>query len=1253
MSDAILRQTVFDLLSDWRGIESLKKLFWSELSYDQTNDPISRAGWPKAAAEALVDSPSIFAQAGDFKILHARLASDRLNLTDERAVVNRLLRDYPYALFIFSNRSQDRWHLVNVKDAAKAAQAQGERRPRLLLRRIALGPEERLRTAAERLAMLDLRTIQPTLFGLPVLEIQRRHDEAFDVEAVTEAFFQDYQQVFAKLQDGLRRAGRDAVWAHDYALQLLNRLMFLYFIQRKRWLGGNAAFLHTFWRAYRDSGQPADTFYTQWLSVLFFEAFNNSFQAGRSDRQHIPEELRRALAIAPYLNGGLFTRNDLDTKHSVALRDELFEILFERYEAHTTGFFERYNFTITEDTPFDQEVAVDPEMIGKVYESLVNITSEGVQETDQRGSAGIFYTPRVEIDLMCRLALLDYLANHLGAARRALLCNAVFAYDPDEKQEADQALAREDLWPQLDALLRTVTVLDPACGSGSFLVGMLAILDDLQARANAQLGEEETPYERRKRIIGQSLYGVDVMPWAVHVAELRLWLQLVVETELHPAELRFRPLLPNLSFKLRVGDSLVQEIGGINFSPRHSQRNIPPVLKGRITQFKGEKLKFYHNDPAARFRTQAQLEQEERQLFRDILEARRRTLQEQWELKRNKAQERRAVQPALLAGTEDGHNTQGVQEAEAEAGALQDELAAIKTAQRALARARQVPFVWDIAFVEVFEGERGGFDIVVGNPPYVRQERIAPPTLREEDFTAEQWLERRREYKEKLQRSVAAAYPRFFGFKPRTGESTRRLDGKSDLYIYFYLHGLSLLNPSGAFCFITSNSWLDVGYGAQLQEFLLKHGHVRLLIDNETRRSFQQADVNTVIALLGTADDARPAGLQNVARFAMFTVPFHEAISPVIFEEIEEAQERLVRPEFRMVAKAQGSLLGEGLISPDDGSDGQQQKIKPGGYAAVKWGGKYLRAPGIYWEVLQRAQGEWAPLASVADVRRGFTTGANEFFYLDEEAVREWAIEPEFLAPALLRPAEIIAPVIRSETLHTWLLVVDKPRRALRGTRVERYIKWGESRGFHRTATCAARAEWYRLTPRPPAPLVLPIINKMRLVLGINCAGAQADHNLVEIRPKDTASIDLMAALMLGSFNFLLRRIEGRSYGRMLKVETCDAGRLLLHDPGKIPASEVKPLLEAFEALREREFQWLVAEMATPEREALDRAWLHIHGFRTAREQDAALEAIREAVQRLSDEMQAQEEDWVRQRPAVRSSGNPQDAMKGRKGARR
>ena len=1062
-----LQHSVFQILSTWKGSESLKELFWRELNYDRLNQPLPRHDFPKAADNALADAPLLFAESNDFHILYCRLANARLRLTDERAVVNRLLLEHPYALFVFSDASQTNWHFVNVKEGAAETEEPAKRRRRLF-RRIAVGPYERLRTAAERIAMLDVAFISPS-----PLAIQQRHDEAFDVEAVTKAFFDDYRHLFANVQTLLGKQTNDAQWSHDYALQFLNRLMFLYFVQRKRWLGDNPDFIHDFWDAYKSNGQPKDGFDTQatqpgaffsnWLSPLFFEAFNNKFQAGRADRQYFPPEIRKALALAPYLNGGLFTENELDNKHSFTVPDAVFEMLFDRFNGQTPGFLECYNFTIREDSPFDQEVAVDPEMIGKVYESLINITTEGLKEKedDQRGTAGIFYTPRIEIDLMCRLALVDCLSNNLGEQHKSLLYEALFAYEPDEKQDADEALSRNDLWKELNNLLRDVTVLDPACGSGSFLVGMLTVLDDLQERVNRQLDIEEYAYTRRKRIIGQSLYGVDVMPWAVHVAELRLWLQLMVETEIHPSQLKFRPLLPNLSFKIRPGDSLVQEVGSLNLSLHRAGLDIPRELKGRLTRFKGEKLKFYNNADDARFRSEESLKQEELALFNDILFAKQHTLENEIKKLTSQIESPQARQMVLLREMEQEQVVQmelQAEELKRQREERQQELEQVQQTRNALRANQNVPFVWDIAFVEIFEGDKKGFDIVVGNPPYVRQELIAPPDQQESDYTASQWRNTKKDYKDKLRRSVAAAYPKFFDYKLAKGKF-RKIDAKSDLYIYFYLHGLSLLSPKGSFCFITSNSWLDVGYGKDLQEFLLKHSHVKMILDNQAKRSFK-ADVNTIIALLSPPDDKKQRGFDKTARFVMFKVPFEDILSPVIFQEIEESTERMNRPEFRVCALRQRELYEEGLPTSDEEG---RKRIPTARYEGNKWGGKYLRAPDIFFTILEKGKGKLVRLGDIAEVRRGFTTGANEFFYLGEEKIAEWGIEEEFLKSVIKSPRECNSIIVNPADLKFKIFMCHEDKRELKGTNVLEYIEWGEEQGFHERPSCRSRARWYDL----------------------------------------------------------------------------------------------------------------------------------------------------------------------------------------------
>ena len=1036
------QENILNILQDFHGIESLRELFWTELNYDRQNDGLPRGEWGDTARNALAEDPVLFATGSiddAFHVIYARLNSDRLLLTAERPVISRLLRDHPYTLFVFSNQEQTDWHFVNVKYDTD------DHERRRLFRRITISPHEKLRTASERIAMLDLASISPDPEGLSPLDIQKHHEEAFDVEAVTKQFFEDYQSVFHDLQDDLTGQTADHRWAHDYALQFLNRCMFLYFIQRKRWLGDDTEFLRTFWESYRSADEPVDSFVDRWLNVLFFEAFNNKFHGGH---RHFSDQIREALALAPYLNGGLFTENDLDGAHNFQISDQRFEEIFD--------FLEKYNFTIAEDSPLDQEVAVDPEMIGKVYESLVNVSDEA----DERGDAGIFYTPRTEIDLMCRLALVDNLTNHLGEDHKNLLYEVIFAFNPDDRAEADRKLAAAQLWESFDTTLKKLTVVDPACGSGSFLVGMLHILDDLHDRVNQELGREESSFDRKKDIIGQNLYGVDVMEWACHVAELRLWLALIIDSEFSREELHLQnePLLPHFSFNIRCGDSLVQEIGGMNLATlRDAFSGVPPALKARITRLKNEKLRFFDNDPICRYGSEEELLLEELELFRTLVDTHAKDINQQIDDLQQLIDGPRERQMRLDGTVEESIDRQlelQAMEWQQQIETLTEDLNRLEEARNALRGAGSAPFVWDIAFVEIFTGEKGGFDIVIGNPPYVQQEDIADPNLPREEAVKDINKEA---YKGKLARSVYQAFPVFFRYKREKDINnpsiavSHKLDARSDLYIYFYFHGLSLLNSKGSFCFITSNSWLDVNYGKGLQEFLLKHCRIKQIIDNEVRRSFDAADVNTAICLFSAPDEKRQSELDQEARFVMFKTPFEGVLDAVIFEEVEEQKKRYSTTEHRIFPISQGDLLKAG-------SDDTGPRTK---YIGDKWGGKYLRAPDIYWTILEKGKDKLVPLGDVAKVRFGIKTGANKFFYLDDQRIEAWGIENEFLKPIIKSPRECKNILIDPSQLKFQLFMCDADKADLVGTAALEYIKWGESKKFHRNASCRRRTRWW------------------------------------------------------------------------------------------------------------------------------------------------------------------------------------------------
>ena len=1130
-------ERILNLLQNLRGTEPLRQLFWVELNYTRIDEPIEDI--PESLADCLAEAPRRFAAASrdnDFHIIYARLNTEAPRKTDERRLIAHLQTRFPHALYVFSNSAQDHWHFVNVK---LVRAERGERKARHLFRRITIAPDEKLRTAAERIAMLDLEALDTTgLFEnvelLTPLDIANQHDIAFDVDAVTEQFFADYQRVFKRLQTEWETQTADKKWAHDAAQQFLSRCLFLYFIQRKRWLGDNPDFLRTFWEAYQanhrdQKDEPPGEFVDKWLNVLFFAAFNNRFHGGY---RYFPDDIRAVLQHAPYLNGGLFRQNEWDTAYNTTMPDALWREIFT--------FFERYNFTIAEDTPLEQEVAVDPEMIGKVYESLVSVSAE----TDERGDAGIFYTPRIEIDMMCRLSLVDNLTNHIGEKHKHELYAALFTFDEAEKSEADAQLTAQ--WQAIAAHLNRLTVLDPACGSGSFLVGMLHILDDLGERAARYLGAPATSrFERRKAIIGKNLYGVDVMPWACKVAELRLWLALIIETEIPAAELELRaePLLPDFSFNIRHGDSLVQDIGGMNLAQtRALGSGVPSDISRKIAALQTEKLKFYHNEPERTYREKADVQRAENALFRDILAAYELQLPRQIQTTQEllKALSAEQLMISEIGRPEESQLDAMTKQKQAELAQHEENLAQVRRVSGALKTHTTPPFVWDIAFVEIFK-QYGGFDIVIENPPYVGQQKISNPILPRVKVTRTN----KQEYKAKLARAAYQAFPEFFGYQlhkdtqPGKPESAveSRLDSQSDLYIYFYFHGLSLLNPKGTFCTVTSNSWLDASYGRNLKEFLLKRCHLKMILDNAVKRSFKDVDVNTVICLISAPVENQETGLQHTARFVNFTEPFEAILDPVIFYEIDTATARVSTPEHKIYPATQEALLANGT-----------EKAK---YAGDKWGAKYLRAPDIYWTVLEKGSDKLLRLKDVAKVRRGFRTGADNFFAPNRETIAKWNIEDAFLRAVVTNAEDVKSLVVAAAQLPRQVFFCSKEKTSLTGTSALAYIEWGEAEGFDQRLTCRRRVRWYDMGGDRPAPhLCFPLLISSTTARTVYAPeGCYGIGNFMEIDTPKELAVPLCFSLNSTLFQLMVN-VNGRlNRTWTLEIQPTDLSNLLCVNP--------------------------------------------------------------------------------------------------------
>jgi hypothetical protein len=338
-----------------------------------------------------------------------------------------------------------------------------------------------------------------------------------------------------------------------------------------------------------------------------------------------------------------------------------------------------------------------------------------------------------------------------------------------------------------------------------------------------------------------------------------------------------------------------------------------------------------------------------------------------------------------------------------------------------------------------------GFDVVIGNPPYVRQEHI--------------------EDKEKIIESISKC------FVDQNGKSLIKINKRSDLYVYFYYKGLDLLKVNGILCYVSSNSWLDVGYGKELQEFLLRYMHVLMVVDNLIERSFD-ADINTVIVFI-----KRPKSVSwdDITKFVAFKIPFGEANRPDILIKIHQTKEKIITEEFRVIPKTRKELWIEGIETEDD--EIREKYLWKYKYAGNKWGGKYLRAPEIFYKILEKGKDKFVRLGDIAEVKRGFTTGANEFFYLEptgkpapkgllhvkNSAGWEGYIEEEFLKPVIKSPKELKTIIVREEDLKYRVFMCHKSKDELKGTYALEYIEWGEKQGYHKLETVKNRNYWYGL----------------------------------------------------------------------------------------------------------------------------------------------------------------------------------------------
>jgi len=591
-----------------------------------------------------------------------------------------------------------------------------------------VGPDEPSHTAAQQLLPLLLEDRRaPTLDELT---------HAFQVEMVSKQFFESYRELFLHLLEALEDAldkdpqlahdfGRADIHLADFAKKLLGQIVFLYFVQKKGWLGvepdrpwgsGSKGYLRSLFD--KRNGVSYDNFFDDILEPLFYDAL-------AIQRAGDGFVLGGCTCKIPFLNGGLFEpMGGYDWQHThLRLPDTLFS---NRRDAGDDGgsgildIFDRYNFTVREEEPLEKEVAVDPEMLGKVFENLL--------EVRDRKSKGAFYTPREIVHYMCQESLIEYLDTAVNDDKVTgwqgdkvkreeivtLVRRGALALQQDAAKEAGlqrgeyvlPAAVRANA-AMLDEALAAIKLCDLAIGSGAFPVGMLHEIVQARRALDTRLKRGTTAYDLKRHAIQESIYGVDIDAGAVEIAKLRLWLSLVVDEEAYDA---IQPL-PNLDYKIVQGNSL-----------------------GRV-----EKNLFNVH------------------LFADLDALKRRFFDETHPQEKLKLR----AQIDLLIG----QLTNG-----------------------------QHDFDFEIYFHEVFE-DRGGFDVMVGNPPYVRQERI-------------------RDLKPLLKQTFPEVYA-----------------GTADLYVYFYAQGVRILRERGTLAYISSNKFMRAGYGKKLRGFLGTRTSLHTLID--------------------------------------------------------------------------------------------------------------------------------------------------------------------------------------------------------------------------------------------------------------------------------------------------------------------------------------------------------------------------------------------------------------------------------------
>ncbi len=696
--------------------------------------------------------------------------------------------DLDAALIVYIQ--ENKWRFSYVSEI-RTAEGKKETEPKRYT--YLFGEGESCRTAAERFDKLK---------GKPVY----LNDlfEAFSVEKLNKDFFKTYKEYYEKFWKYLaadkhynkllsdKRYEADEVKREkpirDFAKKLLGRIVFLQFLQKKGWMGvpakntewkgGDIKFLQSLFTTSKNKA----VFHSKELRNLFFETLNE-----KRKNNIAPALLGKDIKI-PYLNGGLFEK-DLSFSNDIDFPEDYF--------ANLLDFFEQYNFTIDENDPYDSEVGIDPEMLGHIFENLL----------EENREKGAFYTPKEIVHYMCQESLIEYLHTQLPNYNKADFELLV------RNNQVSGAFAEYKTANKINNKLKAVKICDPAIGSGAFPMGLLKEIFECRRLLYGYLktNDKFDPAQVKKDIIQQNIYGVDIENGAVEIARLRFWLALVVdETEPQP--------LPNLDYKIMQGNSLLERFGTVDLQnlinadddvmvEEKKQLTLGDDFEAPIRQLtiftKANKeelfilIKKYFDPDEWEKQTGEVIDKAAvKRQINDFVEGKIHAyiLKSQRDLNNDIKAFEKKWKDAGIANHEKLNQKTKEYKQYLDWKKQLDELDAIEEKLVALQKSDDKPyFLWHLWFKDVFD--KGGFDIMIGNPPYIQLHKMG-----EEATFLQQ-----------------ANYETF----AKTG----------DIYCLFYEQGNILLKPKGTLCYITSNKWMNAAYGRNFRKYLLEETNPTLLID--------------------------------------------------------------------------------------------------------------------------------------------------------------------------------------------------------------------------------------------------------------------------------------------------------------------------------------------------------------------------------------------------------------------------------------